>query len=391
MLPTPELLVHISAPCGASDDARYRKEAEGCLLFKAASRHQLCRLDTSAEDGTTVASSTVLHTASPANEDKTADHSKVDLPSLKTPGSISRRLPKVHVVRTPLDCRPQTAPASVSCVKETPFPLLQRRSQSSSREQPPSFIPDSQPSVSFTRSLPKRRFRSKSPPPSSVLSSPSSKRRRITSSGVSLPAEVLPSSPLPDRRLDWKTSVSSQSSRSVLEPPPRPSNTAFKTYITAPLALITAHLPLPTFYIRFQAQPPCRQLKIHERGHWALSISSFSVEHKIKVWTYLKKFIGEGRAGRVSCFLEGVRNDGAEDMSKRTAKTQPDRTGKTHDRILPREEEGGAGKGEFLKVYCMGEAVPAIWLLLFIATTRKIKGCRAQWVDASGTVVVQMK
>ena len=391
MLPATELLVHISAPCGASDDARYRKEAEGYLLFKPANRHSLCQLELSAGDETKVAASTVLDTVPVAIEDKETDHGNVDLSSLKTPGRVPRRLPQILVTRTPLECRPQTAPPSISCIKETPVPLLHRRSQSDSWEQPSSFIPDSQPSVSLAISLPKRRHQSKSPSSSSLLSSPSSKRRRVISSRASLAAKDSPSSPLPNRQLDWKTLVSSQSLRSILGPPPRPSDKLFKTYITAPLALITAHLPLPVFFTTFQAQPPYRQLKIHERGHWAFSISSFSVEHKIKVWTYLEKFIGEGRAGRVSCFLEEAANHVSEDMNKIPAKAQPNRANKTPDCPLPCEVEGGEGKEELLKVYCMGEAVPSIWLLLFIATTRQIKGRRAQWIDASGTVVIQMK
>lgn len=391
MFPATELLVHISAPCGASDDARYRKEAQGYLQFKPANWHPLCRLDFSAGDGINAASSPVFDVAAHVDEDKETDHGTVDLSGLQTPGRKPQRLPKIHVTRTPLDCRPQTAPPSISCIKETPVPLLHRRSRSDSREQSSSFIPDSQPAGSFANSLPKRRHRSKSPLPRLSLSSPSSKRRRFKQSGVSLVAEAPSSSPLRDRRLDWKPPVSSQSGRSILDPPPKPSNASFKTYITAPLALITAHLPLPTFYVSFQAQPPNRQLKTHERGHWSFSISSFSVAHKKKVWTYLEKFIGEGRAGRVSCFLEEMKNEIVEEAKKWPAMAQSGDNSKTHDRTLPEEREDSPGKEEFLKVYCMGEAVPSIWLLLFIATSRQIKGRRARWIDASETIVVQMK
>ena len=391
MFPATELLVHISAPCGASDDTRYRKEAQGYLQFKPANRHPLCRLDSSAGDGTNVASSPVLDVAAHIDEDKETDHRKVDLSGLQTPGPRPQRLSKIHVTRTPLYRRPQTAPPSISCIKETPVPLIHRRSRSDSREESSSFIPDSQPAGSFANSLPKRRHCSKSPPPRLSLTSPSSKRRRIKSSGVSLAAEAPSSSPLRDQRLEWKTSVSFQSLRSILDPPPKSSNAPFKTYITAPLALITAHLPLATFYISFQAQLPYRQLKTHERGHWSFSTSSFSVAHKKKVWTYLEKFIAEGRAGRVSCFLEGVKNDTAEDTKTGPATAQSGDNSKMDDRTLPDEIEGSVGKEEFLKVYCMGEAVPSIWLLLFVATSRQIKGRRAQWIDASGTIVVQMK
>lgn len=392
MPPATELLVHISAPCGVSDDARYRKEAQEYLLFKSVNRRSLCWPDSSVGDGTEAVSSAVLETAPPTTEDNETKYSNVNLSSLKTPGRIPQRRPKVHVARTPLDCRPQTAPSSTNCIKETPFPFLHRRSQSDSWEQPSSFIPDSQPSNSLGVSLPKRRHHSRSLSPSSLLSSPSSKRRRrISPLRVGPAVDVGSSLPSSERQLDWKTSTSFQPLRSILTPPPRPSHDSFKTYITPPLALITAHLPLPAFYFSFQAQPPYRQLETHERGHWALSISSFSVEHKTKVWTYLEKFIGAGRAGRVSCFLEELKKDAAKNMSKELVTGQSSGARKSHERVAPCEAEGGASKEEFLKVYCMGEAVPSIWLLLFIATTRQIKGRRAQWIDASGTIVIQMQ
>lgn len=43
------------------------------------------------------------------------------------------------------------------------------------------------------------------------------------------------------------------------------------------------------------------------------------------------------------------------------------------------------------KVYCWGEIVPEIWLLLFMASHRQIKGCGAAWIDADGEIIVQMK
>ncbi len=47
--------------------------------------------------------------------------------------------------------------------------------------------------------------------------------------------------------------------------------------------------------------------------------------------------------------------------------------------------------GRICKLYCWGEIVPEIWLLLFVASHRQIKGCGAQWIDAGGEAVIQMK
>lgn len=46
---------------------------------------------------------------------------------------------------------------------------------------------------------------------------------------------------------------------------------------------------------------------------------------------------------------------------------------------------------EVVKVYCWGEVVGEIWLLLFMASKRKVKGVGARWVDAGGVAVVGMK
>ena len=46
---------------------------------------------------------------------------------------------------------------------------------------------------------------------------------------------------------------------------------------------------------------------------------------------------------------------------------------------------------EVVKVYCWGEVVGEIWLLLFIASGRHVKGVGAQWVDAGGVAVISMK
>lgn len=51
----------------------------------------------------------------------------------------------------------------------------------------------------------------------------------------------------------------------------------------------------------------------------------------------------------------------------------------------------GTGRGKvILKIYCWGEIVPHVYIVLFLATSRMVKGAGARWVDGSGDVVVQM-
>lgn len=58
-------------------------------------------------------------------------------------------------------------------------------------------------------------------------------------------------------------------------------------------------------------------------------------------------------------------------------------------------KDGGGERGkrrgeEVVKVYCWGEVVGEMWLLLFIGSGRKIKGVGVRWVDAGGEAVMVM-
>lgn len=47
-------------------------------------------------------------------------------------------------------------------------------------------------------------------------------------------------------------------------------------------------------------------------------------------------------------------------------------------------------RGEQWRVYCWGEVVGQVYLLLFLASSRKVRGLGARWVDAEGVEVVVM-
>ena len=56
---------------------------------------------------------------------------------------------------------------------------------------------------------------------------------------------------------------------------------------------------------------------------------------------------------------------------------------------VERNTEEGA-EGEVLEIYCWGQTVEHIYLLLFLASERRVKGCGARWIDGAGKMVVQM-
>lgn len=99
--------------------------------------------------------------------------------------------------------------------------------------------------------------------------------------------------------------------------------------------------------------------------------STWSKELMTKCWDFLISFVGEGRAGwGVWCVreMEALRYGEGSDKENDT----------------PKEQEG-------VKVYCWGEVVGEVWVVLFLASERRIKGVGARWMDAGGEAVVVMK
>ncbi|KAI9819585.1 MAG: hypothetical protein M1827_007035 [Pycnora praestabilis] len=161
-------------------------------------------------------------------------------------------------------------------------------------------------------------------------------------------------------------------------PPPLTSTTSFKTHITPTLETLASTLDISK---RFHPQHTTRPLRLLERGHWFLDVSAWDFGVRSRFWAFLEDIIGDGRAGwGVWC----VRDVGREH-------------GEGHkDDVYGRADQAGEGsKGDekerrFVRVYCWGEVVGHIYLLLFLASNRQIKGKGAVWIDGGGEVVVRM-
>ncbi|CAI7594159.1 unnamed protein product [Penicillium bialowiezense] len=155
--------------------------------------------------------------------------------------------------------------------------------------------------------------------------------------------------------------------------PPKPpvSSEPFTTHITPTLSMLTERLkPARTYNPEWQT----RSLDPLERGFWFLHLDCErdglgEADLALPVWTssvfatfwsFLSDFIGrDGRAGwGVWCILE---------------------------------QDGDLRSGLVtLKIYGWGEIAMHTYLLLFLASERRIRGMGAQWRDSQEEVIVQM-
>lgn len=202
-------------------------------------------------------------------------------------------------------------------------------------------------------------------------------------------------------------------------PPPIAANT-FTTHLTPTLSLLANRLNLARTFVPLRQT---RELHVLERGYWCLRLrlscsepvaryprvaqtaardelslttnananttataigtgtstcaSNNTWDHALftRFWTFLSDLIAkEGRAGwGVWCILDRDRD--------RDPPPPPPSSSHTNNNSY--EEL-------VLKVYTWGEIAPHIYLLLYLASERRIRKMGAQWRDASERVVIQM-
>ncbi|PYI28706.1 hypothetical protein BP00DRAFT_428120 [Aspergillus indologenus CBS 114.80] len=188
-----------------------------------------------------------------------------------------------------------------------------------------------------------------------------------------------------------------------IHPPlPSVSRSPFKTHITPTLAMLATRLRSGRTYTPVRQ---ARDLNPLERGYWFLHITlvpsesspSRAVPHGnpintsttwdlsvfTRFWTFLSDFINkEGRAGwGVWCILEDAQPP---------SQLQPPKPSTTDSS----QALSGAAAVETqrltLKVYTWGEIASHIYLLLFLASERRIRRMGAQWRDGGDEVIIEM-
>ncbi|KAI2709166.1 hypothetical protein CBS147332_6225 [Penicillium roqueforti] len=424
-LPDSQILVHIAAASTAQDDARYRAQVAAILEFQCATRQPLMQMSKSFSND--------RDSAHPFSAGA-AVHSSVP------PTTQHEASPILREAFRPADT---TLPSDQRLIPETDgaAPRNIISNQLSSLESLISVIPDSQPEIADELVHAEQSRAELSPQPQRA---PPPKRRRIAPASPDPAQPVLISdSPATDqpaahhRVISIQNRVPISSLGSVEGPstpshhmstntttpnpinlstlpleihPPRPpiSTASFTTHITPTLSMLTERLNPARIY---NPSTQTRPLDPLERGYWLVQLAIEDQTHERDrdrdpadlplvpspnpkhgttnpnanamlnsnpkenkrswpsplfhaFWSFLSDFVGrDGRAGwGVWCILE--------------AATPPStRSSDTH--VL-------------LKVYAWGEVAMHVYLLLFLASERRVRGMGVQWRDAREEVVIQM-
>ncbi|KAK8125535.1 uncharacterized protein PG998_001294 [Apiospora kogelbergensis] len=134
------------------------------------------------------------------------------------------------------------------------------------------------------------------------------------------------------------------------EPPTDAVQLKPEDLVTTGLRKLGSDLQIPK---RFRPESQSRELRPFERGYWSLDCSNWTLQLRSEAWVFLANYVGGGVAGwGVWC------------------RRDPD--------------------FKILKVYCWGHVVAHIFLLLYLASRRKILFTGAAWTDGENKVVIVM-
>jgi hypothetical protein len=111
-----------------------------------------------------------------------------------------------------------------------------------------------------------------------------------------------------------------------------------------------------------------------ERGHWLVGCPEWPPEWQLKFWNTLQTVIGGGSAGWGVWCSRGKEAPLAFDSQ-----------------TVESEQNVDASAFFPVRIYCWGEIVKHIYLLLYVASSSKVRKLGLQWIDAEGQVVVQMQ
>lgn len=181
------------------------------------------------------------------------------------------------------------------------------------------------------------------------------------SAGAPAAAILFPAAPPP---ISPEVLATLHSLPTTINPPPPPTAlSTFSTHITPSLRILTTN---PDISDRYKPHSVLRLLLPTERGRWQFSAQSWGLEVQIAFWQFLQRIIGSGNAGwGVWCHRPNMNESGG--------------------------TEGGVSKGlGVVQLFCWGEVVQHVYLMLFVASKSQIRKVRAQWIDSEEEVVVQM-
>ncbi|KAL4758501.1 uncharacterized protein BDW70DRAFT_96275 [Aspergillus foveolatus] len=405
-----EILVHISAPSSAVDDARYRAQVEAILNFQSHSRETITLTSPTPEaaDPRTIHDPSLLDQAAQQNgslDDRTSLETAVSVipdsqPELQQSGTPCESLTLLPVAETTRlsSCIPSKRPRvdSPPPVENSPHENVQGLRDIPAGDRNTN-LENARP-TSTTNTLTTPGKGQEKQDDENRIRPPSAEPVAGLEPGPEPGPEAEASSPPNGRRKGYSPILSSLPLE-IRPPPPPISSSPFTTHITPTLEMLSSRLKSPrTYNPVFQT----RDLNILERGYWYLrltivpgAVSEFEnqsqtaarTSNKVlcwdkplftRFWTFLSDFISkEGRAGwGVWCILE-----------ERERERERDHDANGEDTT---SAEPTVAQSVSLKVYAWGEIATHIYLLLFLASERRVRKLGAQWRDGRDEVVIQM-
>ncbi|CAI7629728.1 unnamed protein product [Penicillium palitans] len=393
-VPDSQILVHIAAASTAQDDARYRAQVAAILDFQCASRHSL-REET--------------NSSPPTSADNTRSFSAdVAVQSPVSPTTQHEASPILREAPRPAYTTLSSSDHRLLPEKDSPAPRKHIISNHpDSLESLISAIPDSQPEIG-QELVPAEQSRAELSPPSQLAPPP--KRRRTAPASpdpvqplliADSPAADQPAAshgvipienelPIPTGLPEIPIEISSSDQGKGPDPsitqrlnPTRTYNPSTQTRPLDPLergywlvhlaiqnpqtrkresADLADQNPIPESGTTNATQSPTSRPKSKSNPKDIMRTWPYPLFHAF--WSFLSDFVGrDGRAGwGVWCILEAV--------------TAPSTiSSDTH---------------VSLKVYAWGEVAMHVYLLLFLASERRIRGMGVQWRDSGEEVVIQM-
>jgi hypothetical protein len=158
-------------------------------------------------------------------------------------------------------------------------------------------------------------------------------------------------------------------SREIRAQNPPTSLATYSTHVTPALRHLEQDSSVASCYRPLSVT---RQVDPLERGHWLIPCDTWPSNVEEGFWTTLQSVVGNGSAGwGVWCAQE------------------------SHDVISSQVLEASVESLETapppIRVYCWGEVVKHVYLLLYVASNSRVRRLGLQWIDADGVVVVQMR
>lgn len=184
---------------------------------------------------------------------------------------------------------------------------------------------------------------------------------------ISALASVLPV--VEPAHLQTKAREALLSSAIEIRPPlPLTSIKAFETHVTKMLMNLAEDTEFRALY---RPSSISRPLETHERGYWLIEWSPWPAIHQLDFWRQLETLIGNGSAGW------GIWCTRVQDVRcNETANA-----GHTSHCMARRS----------VSVWCWGEVVQHVYLLLYTVSMGRVRKLGLKWVDSTGEAVVQMQ